>query len=358
VRRFAARPWRIPAADRVLGRPVHLAVACALVLLVAGSLAAPAPAVALPNPLDILPNSLPSLDPTQWVVDGFKAILRFIFGDQLDELGRHLVNLLLSLPLLTDEGAFPKLNTYREYVTGGAWGLLGLSFVVASLRYWLSSYSGSGAYEALTGFTRSAAAIAMLLIFPVAFDQISRAVNAFTAALVDNTVVGSGLGHGLVGTLSTAPFAGGGIAMLIGIAAIIMALILLVVKVIVTALLAVLFVLSPLAIALWPIEELSWGLRTLIQAMVGLLVFPILWAVCFGTFAVLGNDSLFPGNNGDVINSVLAPLITLASLIIAFRLPFAVLSQAMKSGISPGINRGVTHVRNAGYVRDLARLGR
>jgi hypothetical protein len=357
VRRLTARPWRVPAADRVLGRPVHVAVVCALVLIVAGSLAAPAPAAALPNPLDLLP-SVPSLDPTQWVVDGFKAILRFIFGDQLDELGRHLVNLLLSLPLLTDQSAFPKLNIYRDYVTGGAWGVLGLSFVVASLRYWLSSYSGSGAYEALTGFARSAGAIVMLLIFPVAFDQISRAVNAFTSALVDNSVVGNGLGHGLVGTLSTAPFAGGGIAMLIGIAAIIMALILLVVKVIVTALLAVLFVLSPLAIALWPIEELSWGLRTLVQAMVGLLVFPILWAVCFGTFAVLGNDSLFPGNNGDVINSVLAPLITLAALIIAFRLPFAVLSQAMKSGISPGINRGVTHIRNAGYVRDLARLGR
>jgi hypothetical protein len=348
---------RLPAADRVLGRPVHLAVVCALVLVVAGSLAAPAPAVALPNPLDILPGNLPSLDPTQWVVDGFKAILRFIFGDQLDELGRHLVNLLLSLPLLTDTGAFPELNNYRAYVTGGAWGLLGLSFVVASLRYWLSSYSGSGAYEALTGFTRSAGAIVMLLIFPVAFDQVSRAINAFTAALVDNPIVGDGLGKGLVGTLSTAPFAGGGIAMLIGIAAIIMALILLVVKVIVTALLAVLFVASPLAIALWPIEELSWALRSLIQAIVGLLVFPLLWAVCFGTFAVLGNDALFPGDNGDLINSVLAPLITLAALIIAFRLPFAVLNQALKAGISPGINRGVTTIRNVGYVRGIARVG-
>jgi hypothetical protein len=358
VSRLAARRWRAPAADRVLGRPVHLAVVVAVVLLVAGSLAAPAPAVALPNPLDILPNSLPSLDPTQWVVDGFKAILRFIFGDQLDELGRHLVNLLLSLPLLTDQGAFPKLNTYRDYVTGGAWGLLGLSFVVASLRYWLSSYSGSGAYEALTGFIRSAGAIAMLLIFPIAFDQLSRAVNVFTSALVSNPIVGNGLGKGLVGTLSTEPFAGGGIAMLIGIAAIIMALVLLVVKVIVTALLAVLFVASPLAIALWPIEELSWALRSLLQAIAGLLVFPIVWAVCFGTFAVLGNDALFPGNNGDVINSVLAPLITLAALIIAFRLPFAVLSQGLSAGISPGFSKGVTHVRNVSYVREITKLGR
>jgi hypothetical protein len=82
------------------------------------------------------------------------------------------------------------------------------------------------------------------------------------------------------------------------------------------------------------------------------------WAVCFGTFAVLSTDSLFPGDNGDVINSVLAPLITLAALIIAFRLPFAVLGQAMKAGISPGINRGVTTVRNVSYVREITRLGR
>jgi hypothetical protein len=354
VTRFARRRWRVPAAEHVLGRPVSVALACAVVLLVAGSIAAPQSAVALPSPADLLPGSLPNLDPSQWVVDGFKAILEFIFGDQLDDLGSHLINLLLAVPLLTDQGAFPRLNAYREYVTGGAWGLLALSFVVASLRYWLSSYSGSGAYEALTGFVRSSAAIGLLLIFPVVFDQISRAVNAFTAALVVNPIVGDGLGKGMVGTISNTPFAGGGISMLIGIAAIVMAIILLVVKVIITALLAVLFVASPLAIALWPIEELAWGLRSLLQAMVGLLVFPILWAVCFGTFAVLSTDALFPGDHGDAITSVLSPLIALAALIIAFRLPFAVLNQAMKAGISPGIGRGLGQVRNAGYVRQIA----
>jgi hypothetical protein len=197
VRPFASRRWRLPAAEQLLGRPVYVALACALVLIVAGSIAAPAPALALPSPADLLPSSLPSLDPSQWVVDGFKAILTFIFGDQLDELGSHLVNLLLAVPLLTDNGAFPRLNNYREYVTGGAWGILALSFVVASLRYWLSSYSGSGAYEALTGFVRSAGAIGLLLIFPIAFDQVSRAVNAFTAALVVNPSAG-----GLRGTSS------------------------------------------------------------------------------------------------------------------------------------------------------------
>jgi hypothetical protein len=352
-----ARRSRLPAAEHVLGRPMTVAVACALALVLVGGLASPQPAAALPSPADLLPGlNVPGLDPSQWVVDGFKAILQFIFGDQLDELGSHLVNLLLSVPLLTDSSAFPRLNDYRDYVTGGAWGLLALSFVIASMRYWLSSYSGSGAYEALMGFGRTVGAIAMLLLFPIVFDQVSRAVNAFTAALVVNPVVGNGLGKGMAGTISDAPLAGGGIAMLVGIAAIIMAIVLLVVKVIVTALLAVLFVASPLAIAIWPIEELSWALRSLMQAIVGLLIFPILWAVCFGTFAVLSTDALFPGDNGDAINSVLSPLIALAALIIAFRLPFAVLNQALKAGISPGINRGVTTVRNIGYVRGIAKV--
>jgi hypothetical protein len=335
---------------------VTVAAACALALLIVGSIASPEPAAALPNPADLLP-SIPDLNPAHWVVDGFKAILHFIFGD-LDQLGRHLVNLLLAVPLLTDTAAFPRLNDYRAYVTGGAWGILALTFVVASLRYWLSSYSGNGAYEALAGFLRSTGAIAMLLVFPVVFDQLARAVNAFTAALVVNPVVGDGLGRGLVGTISTAAITGGGIAMLVGLATIVMAIVLLVVKVIVTALLAVLFVASPLAIALWPIEELSWALRSLVQAMLGLLVFPILWALCFGTFAVLSTDAMFPGDHGGAIDTVLSPLIALAALIIAFRLPFAVLGQAMKAGISPGISRGVTHVRNVGYVRSLTRAGR
>jgi hypothetical protein len=339
---------RLPSADQVLGRPGRNALLCALVLVLVGSLSAPenAQAIGLPG----LPG-LPSLNPADWAVDAFKAILKFIFGDQLKKLGEEIVNLLLAVPLLTDTKKFPSLNQYRDYVTGGAWGILGLSFVVASIRYWLSSYSGNGAYEALMGFARTVGAIAMLLAFPIAFDQLSRFVNAFTAALITNPIVGDNLGKGLVVTLTGALGTSGGIGMLVGIAAIVMAIVLLVIKVIVMTLLAVLFVLSPLAIALWPVEELSWALRSLIQAILGLLVFPILWAVCFGTFAVLSVDALFPADSRDFLTgTLLSPLVTLAALIIAFRLPFVVLRQAMNAGIAPSINRAM---QTAHYGRSL-----
>lgn len=322
--------------------PRRAFLTAALVTLLA--LAAPAPADAF---------SLPSLNPVDYMIDGFKALIGFIFGD-IDTLGRHLVNLLLAVPILTDTRNFPRLNEYRGYLqTGLTWGVLPLGLVIATLRYWLTA--GQGVYDGLMGFLRTVAALCMMLTFVPAFDGVSRAVNALTSAIVATPIVGHGLSQGLVGTLSTAPLAGGGITMIITLIAIVMALILLAVKVIVTSLLAVLFVLSPLAIAVWPIEELSWALKTLMAAIGALLMFPVLWAVSFGTFAVLNADALFPGDHGDILTTVLSPLITLAALIIAYRLPFAVLNQAMGASLSSHGGR-VTHVMRT--VRDRAPNGR
>lgn len=344
---------RRPTLDDVLGHPVILSAVCICTLVTIGSLVSPdqSAALPLPSPADLLnaDKIIPGgIDPAGWASDGmvagFKAILRWMFGD-IDDLGKNLVNLLLAVPLLTDAKAFPKLNQYREYVTGGAWGLLSLSFVVASLRYWLAGYYGSGAYEGAQGFVRSCAAISGLLVFVPLFDQVARLTNAFTSALVVNPIVGDNLGKGMSGVLDTGLISGGGIPMIVAIAAVVIAIILLVTKVIITALLAVLFVASPLALALWPIEELAWIFRTLLQALVGLLLFPVIWAVCFGTFSVLQVDALFPGEHGSQIPKLLGPLVALAALIVALKVPYAVLRQAMQSGISPGISRGMRNVQ-------------
>lgn len=328
-------------------RHVMSLIMLVLVLVVVGSLATPdsAQAVSIPTPLDLLPGGS-SLNPVNWAVDSFKAILKYIFGDQVDDLGRNLMSLLLAIPLLTDKQHFVQLNNYREYVSGAAWGILGLSFVVSSLRYWLSSYAGSGAYEAMQGFMRTTVAIMMLMIFPIVFDQLSRFVNAFTSALVVNDVVGKGLGDGLVGTMTL--YTGGGFGMIIGLAAVVMAFFLLIVKVVITALLAVLFVASPLAIALWPIEETSFLMKSLFSAIGGALLFPIIWALCFATFAVLNTDALFPGRHGSLIDSILSPLVILASLIIAFRLPFKVMETAIGANITSGMRSSYAGAQSAG----------
>ena len=123
------------------------------------------------------------------------------------------------------------------------------------------------------------------------------------------------------------------------------ALALLLVKVTITALLAVLYVLSPLAIGLWPVEQLSWLLRTLLQVAFVALIFPVLWAVCFAVFAVLApyfKDSL----------GALAPLVGVAALIIAFKLPFALLRISTGAGLMPSAGKGMGAIYHArGLVR-------
>lgn len=316
---------------RLSGRlPNCGAVACALALVLVATLAAPEPAVAFP-----------SLNPADWAVDGFKAILEWIFGD-FEDLADSVVSLLLGVPLLADARAFPGVHEYREYVTAGCWGILGLAFVIATIRYFQTGLTGGDAYGAVMGFARVVGAIVMLLMFPRAFDLISRITNEFTHAMIVNPVVGDGLKKG------AGPFAAfvalgslvssGGFGLIVGLAGFVMVVILIVVKVTVTALLAVLYVLSSLAAALWPIDELSWALRNLIQAMLVLLMFPVIWAICFGVFALLSVDSLFPTAGGGM-SGFLAPLLALTALIVAFKLPFVVLRQALNAGLMPSASR-------------------
>ena len=65
-------------------------------------------------------------------------------------------------------------------------------------------------------------------------------------------------------------------------------LLLIVTKIVLATLLALLFVAAPLAIALWPLPETSWLARTWLQSLIGVLLWPVVWALCFALFAVIG----------------------------------------------------------------------
>lgn len=342
--------------------PVKLALWSAFGLIVLGWLLAPESVMAqkdampwqvpkpdLPNPLDVLPSINPTdiLNPANMALEGFQKILQWLFGS-FDELGQNLVRLLLAVPLLADTRAFPRLNEYREFVAWGSFGILGLSFVVATIRMAMSSMSGGDVYGALMGFVKTIFAVGMLLLYVPLFDAISRITNEFTRVLIENPIVGEGL-LSTTGKLA-APFAvgvifsAGGLAVVLGIVTLVLVLILLVVKVVVTSLLAVLFVAAPLAIALWPIDELSWALRNAVQAALVLLCFPLIWAICFGVFAVLPADALFPGDHGDGVTAIIGPLLVVSTLIVAYKLPFVILRQAMNAGLMPSVSRRVRDV--------------
>ena len=166
--------------------------------------------------------------------------------------------------------------------------MLTLSFTGAAIGYWLSSYTSSGAQQAATAFARTVGAIGLLISSPYIFQLATEAVNQLTAGIIGLPVVA----HGMTTTIREhvprrLALTQGGVGMIAALIAVVMALALILVKITITALLAVLYVLSPLAIGLWPVEQLSWLLRTLLQVAFIALIFPVLWAACFAVFAVL-----------------------------------------------------------------------
>jgi hypothetical protein len=201
----------------------------AVLLLAASAPSASAQIGPIPLP------GLPSLDPTDWAVKAVQAILKFFFGTSMEEIASVFVNLLLAVPPLADSTRFAELNAYRDYVMGAGWGLLSLSFIAACLSYWAASYTTSGAQEAARGFARTLGAIGLMLCFPIAFGVLSDAVNALTAGLIANDLIANDLGDLVRQTLTAGLATGGGLGLLVGVAALVIAIALLIVKVRVTS---------------------------------------------------------------------------------------------------------------------------
>jgi hypothetical protein len=271
-------------------------------------------------------------------VKGFGALLGFIFGSVLTELAKSFLKDLLDIAPLAGPGAPAGLDQLHTDIVGAGWGLLTLSFAGGAIGYWLSSYTSNGAQQAATAFARTVGAIGLLISSPYIFSAATEAVDQLTAGIIGLPVVSGGMTHLFEGTFAATALAGGGVGLIAVLIGVVMALGLLLVKITITALLAVLYVLSPLAIGLWPVEQLSWLLRTLLQVAFVALIFPVLWAACFAVFAVLTPD--FTGG-------LLKPLFGVAALIIAFKLPFALLRISTGAGLMPSAGKGMSAIYHA-----------
>ncbi len=327
---------------RLSEHPLALTLLVVLAALAITQLLTPAPAradIPVVGPIDSGVTGLLGGIANDIFVKGFGALLQFIFGDVLTNLANSFLNSLLDItPLLSGPEAPAGLGQLHSAIDGAGWGLLTLSFTAAALGYWLSSYTSSGAQQAATAFARTVGAIGLLISSPYIFSAATEAVNQLTHAIITTPVVGGGTTQLFKGIFVASLLTQGGVGMIAALVAAVMALALLLVKITITALLAVLYVLSPLAIGLWPVEQLSWLLRTLLQVAFVALIFPVLWAACFAVFAVLT-----PSFN----SGLLQPLFGVAALIVAFKLPFALLRISTGAGLMPSAGKGMSAIYHA-----------
>ena len=67
------------------------------------------------------------------------------------------------------------------------------------------------------------------------------------------------------------------------------------------------------------------------------MLWPVLWALCFGCFAAMGDAAFSAG--GGIGDTIIKPFVSVAMLFVAFKLPMAVLRQAQLAGLTPSMGR-------------------
>ena len=341
---------------RVLRRQVIAPVGAALAVALASMLVSAAPSEAaihlpgIPNPLNL---GLPG--PTDLIGNVFEFFFKTFFGIEA-KVTQRTVDWLLAVPVYTDSEAYAGLNALRSSIDAAAWALFTLVFTVSAVRYYASGFTSAGSYEAVEALTRGGAAAGAMALYPQVFGSLAVAANSLTYGITHAPTVGTGLTRLLAGA-TVASFTPLGVGTIAAVVAVVIFLLLVVTKVVIATLLALLFVAAPLAIALWPLPETSWLARTILQSLVGLLLWPVVWALCFALFAVIGASAFTPG--GSLGSHLVKPWVSVAALYVSFKAPQMLARQAMFAGLMPSPGgmaaRGLFYGRAAMHAGAAAR---
>src|SRR5204863_5561129 len=191
-----------------------------------------------------------------------------------------------------------------------------------------------------------------LALYPQLFGSLAVACNYLTYGIAHAPAVQPGLTK-LLGAATVANFTPLGLGTLAAVVAVVLLILLLVTKIVIATLLALLYVAAPLVLALWPLPETAWLARTWLQALVGLLLWPVVWSLCFALFAVMGASAFTP--SGSFGTELVKPWVAVAALFVAFKAPQLLARQALLAGLTPSL--GGTAARGLVYGRAAMRTG-
>jgi hypothetical protein len=318
-----------------------------LVIPTTAHAATPIPvAIGIPNPFQI---HIPG--PEDLAGKVFEFFFKTFFGIGA-KVTRSAVDWLLATPVYTDTGSYDQLNQLRSYIEVAGWALFTLVFVVSAVRYYASGFTSAGSFEAVEALTRGGVAAAALAVYPQLFGSLCLASNYLSYGITHAPGVGPGLTR-LLAAATVGNFTPLGIGTIATVVAVVLLVLLLITKIVIATLLALLYVAAPLSIALWPLPETSWLARTWLQSLVGLLLWPVVWALCFALFAVMSASAFTTG--GSFGTQLVKPWVSVAALFVAFKAPQLLARQAMLAGLTPSL--GNTAARGLVYGRAAMRTG-
>lgn len=275
-------------------------------------------------------------------VEGFGALLGKLFSWSSEIINRQLLGWLISVP---DYAISPRSNVPGEArsnlaelaATTSAMAFAALAAVgtVAGLRYWAAGLSGSGGFEALQGLGRMVAAALFVVAWPWLFRNCADLTNAAARGLMGSGTVLDDTSR-LLGVAFASAVSFNFLAIVIAIGAGLLFLALLMCKIVVSASTALIYAGMPLAAITWVIPELAWLAAAAMRAFAVVLAIPLVWALCFATFAAVGMDALALKGAGSVADALIKPLVALALLWVTVSLPRTLGRMALLGGMQSG----------------------
>jgi hypothetical protein len=282
----------------------------------------------------------------------FEKIMSGLFGRIQGEITQALVSWIVAIPNFDPSAqqqyvagpAKSNIDAARQATSMLALGGLSAVMTLSVIRYWISGLSmrGAGGIEAFEGFSRTLLAVGLILLWPEGFRLFVALTNSATHTLLEWPSVKDNI-SGLWGwttVLTAGAFSLAApvavvitIIIFVGFALLMLALVLM--KIMLTAGTALIYVLMPLALVLWPLPELAWIARLVGRAFVVCLLIPLTWSVIFITFGALGADFFTLSGQGGLLDKmIIKPLVAIAMLSLSITIPRSLGKAALLGAIT------------------------
>ncbi len=278
----------------------------------------------------------------------FSALAKALMPQAVSNDVLKFLGWLVSLPNLASGNATAPLQDVttgygditilvRE-ITWLAYGLIPVAVSVNALRFMQGTFHRGNQAD---GFVKVAVAIGGLAIWTPALRLGITLFNSVTIGILNLPVVQTDF-RNVMGVLTGATAAYGGLGAVGGLLMIVLDLIvisMIVLKVAMTAVLGILFVAAPIGIALWPIPEFSKIVQLIGMVLFGILMVPLIWVITFATAgAFTGGILNHPGPVGKEFMSVCAGVLCFA---LAIAVPKFVLGRITMITAASGGVRGM-----------------
>lgn len=268
--------------------------------------------------------------PVDWFRKLLRGIAKWLFPTSMMDKSLGLVKWLVAVP--HPDQKWRHINELHGYMCALGGGILTLTIALGIVRYYLAGITG--ATHPAEVLPRIVFVGGMLVLYKPVFAQVLTFTNVVTHTMLSWPIVAENLSE-MWREFGVASFSGegwmGGVMVLLAILAAFLIITLLVMKVAIIFLFAILFIVGPVVIALYPIPEASHLLKGWVAALSSVVMIPIGWCVIFVTAgALVGDIGNFGVQNGvakELDGTALAAIAAILTFYMAYKWPLIVLTQ-------------------------------